>query len=206
MEATGRQERVVDQSMHGLFERALVDEPVPPPGDLVRTVMAHGTRLRRRRRLVAGGSATAVMAVVATIAALGAGAPAEQPQVAAGAAVRSLCASAVRPADDVAIFLRDDISALQRSDLDTALRSDPLVRDVRFENHDQAYAKFRVLWRDSPDFAESVKAEELPESFRVTLATASSYPAFLAGFENMGGVESIAGGTCPRSGATGEGE
>jgi hypothetical protein len=51
-----------------------------------------------------------------------------------------------------------------------------------------------------------VKAEELPESFRVTLATASSYPAFLAGIENMGGIESIAGGTCPRSGATREGE
>lgn len=76
---------------------------------------------------------------------LGAAAPSEQPQVAAGAAVRSICNSAVRPADDVAIFLRDDISAQQRGDLDTALRSDPLVRDVRFENHDEAYAKFRVL-------------------------------------------------------------
>jgi cell division transport system permease protein len=204
-EATGHQERVVDQNMHGLFERALAAEPVPPPGDLARTAMTHGTRLRRRRRLVAGGSAAGVVAVLATIVALNVAAPAGR-QHPPTAAAQSMCSSAARPANDVSIVLRDDISDAQRGELNAALRSDPLVRDVRFESHEQAYVRFEVLWRNSPEFAKSVRADELPESFRVTLRVASAYPEFLTGIENMGGIDSILGGACPPSPAAREGE
>jgi hypothetical protein len=47
-----------------LFERALDDEPVPPPGDLAQEAMAERARLRRRRGLLAGGSAAGVLAVL----------------------------------------------------------------------------------------------------------------------------------------------
>jgi cell division transport system permease protein len=201
-------ERVVDQNVHDLFERALAAEPVPPPGDLAQEAMAHGTRLRRRRRLAGGGAAACVLAVVATIVALNLAAPGDEhlPVVAAGAPVQSTCSAPPRPANEVAIFLRDDITGPQRSDLNDALRADPLVLSVQFESREQAYEKFKVLWRDSPDFAKSVQPAQLPESFRVTLKAASSYPAFLPGIEHMAGIQDIAGGACPRPSASREGK
>ncbi|MEH1166164.1 hypothetical protein V6V47_12335 [Micromonospora sp. CPCC 205539] len=57
----------MDQNLHLLFDRALADEPVPPPGDLAARAMATGAGLRRRRHgLLAAGAAG-----VATILALG---------------------------------------------------------------------------------------------------------------------------------------
>jgi hypothetical protein len=58
----------VDQNLRVLFERALGDEPVPSPGDLAQEAMVQGTRLRRRRSLLAGGAAAGVVAVFATMA------------------------------------------------------------------------------------------------------------------------------------------
>jgi cell division transport system permease protein len=198
----------VDQNMHGLFEQALAAEPIPPPGDLARAAMADGTRLRRRRRLAGGSAAAGVLAVLATIVGLNMAAPGDGhlPVVVAGAPVQSSCSAPAHPANEVSIFLREDITGPQRSDLNDALRADPLVRSVQFESHEQAYEKFKVLWRDSPDFAQSVNAADLPESFRVTLASASSYPAFLSGVKNMGGIAQIVGGACPSHRAAGEGE
>jgi hypothetical protein len=65
----------VDQTLRVLFERALDDEPVPPPGDLAQEAMAHGARLRRRRGLLVGGSAAGVLALLATVVALNMTAP-----------------------------------------------------------------------------------------------------------------------------------
>jgi cell division transport system permease protein len=199
----------VDQNVHDLFEQALAAEPIPPPGDLAGQAMAHGARLRRRRRMAGGGAAACVLAVVATIVALNMAAAGDDhlPVVAAGAPVQSTCSAPARPANEVSIFLRNDITGPQRSDLNDALRANPLVLSVQFESHEQAYEKFKVLWRDSPDFVKSVQAADLPENFRVTLKVASSYPAFLPGIEHMAGIQDIVGGrTCPHASASREGK
>jgi hypothetical protein len=198
---------VVDQNVHDLFERALAAEPLPPPGDLAGAAMADGARLRRRRWLAGGGVAAGVLAVLATVVALNLSAPGDGhlPVVVAGAPVQGTCSAPARPADEVSIFLRSDITGPQRSDINDALRADPLVRSVRFESHEQAYERFLKLWRDSPDFVKSVHPADLPESFRVTLTAASSYPAFLSGIQHLGGIGDIVGGACP-SHAAREGE
>jgi cell division transport system permease protein len=193
----------VDQDLRDLFDRELEDEPVPPPGDLARTAMASGTRLRRRRSLLAGGAAVAV-AVLATIVGLNVAAPADQPipPVAAAAALpqagrtQPCTLPAQGPTKVVAIFLREDITEAQRSAVYTELTSDPLVRSVRFESREQAFQKFKELWKDDPDFIKSVGAEQLPESFRLTLADPAESVAVVTRYTGQTGISEIVPGEC----------
>jgi cell division transport system permease protein len=197
----------VDQNLRMLFERALDDEPVPPPGDLAQEAMAEGARLRRRRGLLAGGSAAGVLAVLITVVALNLTAPrlgttAESAAIARPAS--SACVMGVRQdATDVAIFLRADITDRQTQDVYDALRSDPLVLTTTFESREQAFQKFKTLWRDSPDLIRAVSPESMPTSFRVTLAEPAQFPAFEARFKGDPGVTQIVGSRCPAGSPTG---
>ncbi|RSM70883.1 hypothetical protein DMB66_07995 [Actinoplanes sp. ATCC 53533] len=187
-------------NLHDLFERALDDEPVPPPGDPVRQAMAHGQRIRRRRGLLAGASAAAVV-VTAAVALNVVLAPAEPPPVSIAAAMMApadpACAWPVQDdATDVSIFLNDHITLPQTTELRDALWTDPAVRVVRFESRAQAYQRFKALWADSPDFVAAVSVDSLPESFRLELAEPSGYRQFAARFEDRAGVAQVIGRAC----------
>jgi hypothetical protein len=198
----------VDQNLRVLFERALDDEPVPPPGDLAQEAMAQGTRLRRRRGLLVGGSAAGVVAVLATVVALNMTAPrlgtAAEPAAMAQPASTACVMSVQQDATDVAIFLRLDITDQQTLDVYHALQSDPLVLTSRFESREQAFEKLKVLWRESPGLISTVKVDEMPDSFRVTISRPAQFPAFDARFKGMRGVEEIVGSRCPAGSPTGE--
>lgn len=191
----------MQQNLRGLFERALDEEPVPPPGDPVLLAMTHGRRIRRRRRLLVGGSAAACVlaATVALNLALSPSAP--PPTVSAAAMVLGpAAATCTWPVQDnasaVSVFLDDDIALPQISELRDALWGDPAVRDVQFESRSQAYQKFKVLWADSPDFVAAVQVESMPQSFRVTLAEPSGYRQFAAKFRDRAGVSDLVGQVC----------
>jgi cell division transport system permease protein len=57
---------------------------------------------------------------------------------------------------EVSIFLRDDVTDAQRSALDQAIDANPLVQSKTYESKDQALEKFKQLWKDSPEFINSV--------------------------------------------------
>jgi cell division transport system permease protein len=193
----------VQQNLRGLFEQALDDEPLPPPGDPVEQAMTQGRRIRRRRGLLIAGTATAV--VTGTLLALNlALAPAAAPPSLVSPAAMLMppaSAACTWPVQDnaatVAIFLRDDITVGQLNTLREALWKDPVVRDAQFESREQAYEKFKQLWADSPDFVASVSAANLPQSFRVALAQPSGYRAFAARFRSRAGVQDLIGQSCP---------
>ena len=189
----------MDQKLHSLFEQALADEPDPPAVDLAQVAMAEGARIRRRRRLVTGGSAAGVLAALATIVALNVGAPADKtPPVTAGVAVAPAnpCTPAPDEQVDVTVILHIDITARQHAEVDSALRSDPAVRRFTLETRDQAYVNFKELWRDNPDFVASVSPEQFPEVFQVTLVNSSAYPAFAAKVRAFPGTENVIGVFC----------
>jgi len=184
----------VDQNLRALFERALDDEPVPPPGELARTAMADGARLRRRRRLL-GGAAAGLSLAIAAGAALQLSAP--PPAVVVAAPGAGCSAAADGRATSVSIFLRTDVTEAQRAALDAMLGSDERVRTYHFESQEQAFEKFKVLWRDDPQTTAAVAADSLPESFRVRLARPEQYASFRAALDRLGGIEDIIGTTCP---------
>jgi len=190
----------VEQDLRGLFQQALEDEPVPPPGDPARVAMVHGRRIRRRRGLLAAGAAAAVVAVAAVALNTALAPAAPRPALPAGEAMKAPACTAPDQASEVAVFLAPDITTAQRDGLRSLLQADPVVRGLRFETRDEAFVRFQQLWADSPDFASSVRADSLPESFRMTLAEPSAYPAFAARFRGRAGVQDVAGSACPESG------
>ncbi len=92
---------------------------------------------------------------------------------------------------EVSIFLQDEVTDQQRTDLEAALNSDPLVRQVIYEDKKEAYARFQRLFRDTPDLVKAVQADKLPESFRVRLVNPEEYQAVYEKYKDTEGIDEI---------------
>jgi len=92
---------------------------------------------------------------------------------------------------EVSIFLREDVTDAQRTAINQAIDSNPLVDSKTYETREQAFEKFKVLWRDSPDFIKSVGPDSLPESFRVKLKDPEQYKAFADQMQGQQGIQDI---------------
>jgi cell division transport system permease protein len=91
----------------------------------------------------------------------------------------------------VSIFLREDVSEAQRTAINQAIDTDPLVLSKTYETRAEAFEKFKVLWRDSPDFVKSVGPDSLPESFRVKLKDPEQYQVFAENIKGLPGIQDI---------------
>jgi len=91
----------------------------------------------------------------------------------------------------VSIFLREDVSEAQRTAINQAIETDPLVLSKTYETRAEAFEKFKVLWRDSPDFVKSVGPDSLPESFRVKLKDPEQYQVFAENIKGLPGIQDI---------------
>ena len=92
---------------------------------------------------------------------------------------------------EVSIFLRDDVNDAQTSAIGQAIDQSPLVASKSFESREQAFEKFKVLWRDSPDFIKSVGPDSLPASYRVKLKNPEQYKQFAASVQSLPGIQDI---------------
>jgi cell division transport system permease protein len=196
----------VEHNLRSLFEQALDDEPAPPE-DTVREAMVHGRRIRRRRGLAAGGGVAAVVAVVVLglNVLLNPGQP--DPQVVSPAGMVWAPAEphctwpAEKDVSEVSLFLTSEATGAQKAVLDQALKADTRIRDLHFESRATAYERFVQLWKDSPDFVQSVSPDSLPESYRFRLADPRDYDAVAKRYGKQPGVDTMVGRSCP-GGAT----
>jgi cell division transport system permease protein len=92
---------------------------------------------------------------------------------------------------EVSIFLRKDVTEAQRAAIEQAIDTSPLMAEKAYETREQAFEKFKVLWRDSPDFVKSVGPDSLPESFRVKLKDPEQYQAFAEQIKDLPGIQDI---------------
>ncbi len=189
----------MDQNLRVLFERALSDEPLPPPGDLARDAMASGRRRRRRRHLLAGGVASVTIALAAVVTVNVASTPPSTP-TAMSLAPRPECSQAVVPPAEITLFLDDDVTDAQRTSLDRWLRSDARVQQARYESRETAYETFKQMYRHAPDLVAAIKPGQLPEAFRVTLTERSGHLEFIEDAKRWQGVETVIEMTCVRPG------
>jgi cell division transport system permease protein len=90
---------------------------------------------------------------------------------------------------EVSIFLREDVTDAQRTAINQAIDSNPLVDSKTYETREQAFEKFKVLWRDSPDFIKSVGPDSLPESFRVKLKDPEQYATVAENNKGLPGIQ-----------------
>jgi len=92
---------------------------------------------------------------------------------------------------EVSIFLDKDVTSAQRDTLRSQLSSDPLVREIFYEDKNQAYERFREQFKDSPDLVANVQPEALPESFRVKLKDPTKYEAAADKYSGAPGVDQV---------------
>jgi cell division transport system permease protein len=92
---------------------------------------------------------------------------------------------------EVSIFLREDVTEAQRAAIDQSIAENQLVQSKTYESRDEALKKFKVLWRDSPEFVNSVGPDSLPESFRVKLKDPEQYQAFADQIKGQQGIQDI---------------
>jgi cell division transport system permease protein len=92
---------------------------------------------------------------------------------------------------EVSIFLRTDVTDAQRAAIENQIDTNPLVASKTYESRQQAFDKFKLLWKDSPDFIKSVGPDSLPESFRVKLKDPEKYQTFSSQIKDSPGIQDI---------------
>ncbi|SCG73539.1 cell division protein FtsX [Micromonospora echinaurantiaca] len=92
---------------------------------------------------------------------------------------------------EVSIFLDQEVSPEQRDALDAKLKSDPLVKEALYVNKDEAYKRFQEMFQDAPDLLSAVKADSLPESFRLKLNNPEQYKNIYDQYKDAEGVDEI---------------
>ena len=92
---------------------------------------------------------------------------------------------------EVSIFLQDTVTEDQKTSLLTQLRNDPLVQSVQHESKAEAYERFKVQFRDTPQLVANVKQDVLPESFRVRLKDSGKFQAVSAKYSGKTGVDQV---------------
>ncbi|MGN9764452.1 permease-like cell division protein FtsX [Micromonospora sp. SD12] len=91
----------------------------------------------------------------------------------------------------VSIFLDQEVSPEQRDALAAKLEGDPLVKESIYVNKDEAYKRFQEMFQDAPDLLSAVKADSLPESFRLTLNNPEQYKSIYDQYKDTEGVDEI---------------
>ncbi|MEH1014204.1 permease-like cell division protein FtsX [Micromonospora sp. CPCC 206060] len=92
---------------------------------------------------------------------------------------------------EVSIFLKTEVTQQQRDDLQGKLKGDPLVKEVIYENKEQAYERFKEMYQDAPALVEAVKPDQLPESFRLRLVDPEQYKQIFDKYNSEEGIQEI---------------
>jgi cell division transport system permease protein len=92
---------------------------------------------------------------------------------------------------EVTVFLKDNITEEQRDSLAERIKGDNLVLNVHHESKDEALSRFQQLFRSSPELVRNVKAEALPESFRVKLKDPTEFAQIRKRYGTGAGVDHV---------------
>ncbi|WP_147457211.1 permease-like cell division protein FtsX [Micromonospora pisi] len=92
---------------------------------------------------------------------------------------------------DIVLFLRNDVTGPQKQEVEARLRALPSVTRFTFETREQAYERFKETFKDAPELVASVRPEDLPEAFKVTLADRTAAEPVLAELRQLPGVAEV---------------
>ncbi|MEO3742739.1 permease-like cell division protein FtsX [Plantactinospora sp. B5E13] len=79
------------------------------------------------------------------------------------------------PAAPISVFLTEDVTEQQKQAIEARLRAVPGATEVRFESREQAYQRFKELFKDRPEMLAQVNPESLPESLMLTVRDRAAF-------------------------------
>jgi cell division transport system permease protein len=89
------------------------------------------------------------------------------------------------------VFMTVNATQQQIDDVQTALDDGPNVKSSRHLTKDDAYEEFKRIFRRNPDLVSSIRARDLPESFRVVPVKAELTNTVRDEFKTKQGVEEV---------------
>jgi cell division transport system permease protein len=92
---------------------------------------------------------------------------------------------------EVAVFLNRDVSPDERAAIQRDLLAMPEVASVIYESKEEAYRRFKELFRDEPEIVENTTPDALPESFRVKLKDPNQFEVVRDRLDGRPGIDQI---------------
>lgn len=92
---------------------------------------------------------------------------------------------------EVQVFLTNDISDDERTSIRADIEQMPEVQTVVHESKEEAFERFKQLFRDQPGIVENTEPEALPESFRVKLKDPQQFEIVRDRLQGRPGIEEI---------------
>lgn len=94
---------------------------------------------------------------------------------------------------ELSIFMKVGVPPTQSQAIERELSQMPEVKKggVIYIDQQEAFAEFKRMFENSPDFLESVEAKDLPTSYRVVPKRAEFVDVIGARFENRAGVQDV---------------
>ncbi len=89
------------------------------------------------------------------------------------------------------VFMTVNATQQQIDDVQKALDDDPNVKSSRHLTKDDAFEEFKRIFRRNPDLVSSIRAKDLPESFRVVPKKAELTDTVKNEFKTKQGVEEV---------------
>jgi cell division transport system permease protein len=92
---------------------------------------------------------------------------------------------------EVAVFLNREVTPEERDSIQRDLLAMPEVGSVEYESKQDAYDRFKILFRDEPEIVENTTADALPESFRVKLKDPNQFEVVADRLQGRTGISEI---------------
>jgi cell division transport system permease protein len=92
---------------------------------------------------------------------------------------------------EVSVFLRDDVSISQQNHLGDVLNQMPEVASVHYESKDEAYRRFKEIFKNQKALVENVSPDSLPASFRVKLKDPQKFDVVAARLTGQSGIDKV---------------
>jgi len=92
---------------------------------------------------------------------------------------------------EVSIFFDKEATQPQIDAVRAELESDPLIAELKFETKDEAYNRFREMFKEAPDLVNAAQPESLPASFRVKPTDPDNSQALIEKYKAKDGVANV---------------
>ena len=94
---------------------------------------------------------------------------------------------------EVSIYLKDDINAKQQKSVTSQLEASPEVASYEFLTKEQAYERFKRLFRGNPNLVAQATPEDLPATYLVRMKDPERYTVLAQQFDRTAGIDQVQG-------------
>jgi cell division transport system permease protein len=95
---------------------------------------------------------------------------------------------------EVSIYLQDDVTAAQRESITGQLDSSPEVASYQYLTKEQAFERFKKLFKGNPQLIAQATADDLPETYLVRMKDPERYTVLSQQFPSgQNGVDQVQG-------------